>query len=184
MLRNRRELGYDRNCKPMSADNDMRISEPYTAQRGLRAGLQPGGYLITVSLIMSVAISVSADFNATHLFNPAWPPHAKFHDAAMLNLLTGVSVLALWLLWRRSREPHVAANVAGLIPIIFWSAFFWVSLVIPGASLQAVEGEPPRIGGIVVLPNVIAAFVFVLMSVAGLWRRRLLQVQNFQSSRA
>lgn len=136
------------------------------------AGRQPGGYLLTASLVLSVLISIAADLNASHLFNPAWPPHAKFHDVAMLNLLAGTSGVALWLLWRESQEPQVAAVVAALIPIIFWTAFFWAPWVVPGVSLVAIEGQPPpQIGGITVLPNAVAAFFFVLVSVAGLWRR-------------
>lgn len=137
----------------------------------IQAGAQAGGYVLSASLVLTVAISIAADLNTTHLFNSAWPPHAKFHDVAMLNLLTGISVIALWLLWRPSHEPHIAAMVAGLVPIIFWSAFFWASILVPGVSLQAIEGDPPRISGIVVLPNFVAAFVFVLMSTAGLWLR-------------
>lgn len=143
------------------------------APRAEVAGRQPGGYLLTASLVLSVLISIAADFNTSHLFNPEWTPHAKFHDVAMLNLLIGSAGLGLWLLWRRSYEPQIAALVAGLIPIIFWTAFFWAPLVIPDVSLVAVEGQPmPKIGGVTILPNAVAAFVFVLLSVAGLWRRR------------
>ena len=136
------------------------------------AGRQPGGYLLTASLVLSVLISVAADFNTSHLFNPDWPPHAKFHDVAMLNLLIGSAGVGLWVLWRKSLEPDIAARIAGLIPIIFWTAFFWAPWVVPGVSLVAIEGQPPpQVAGVTVLPNAVAAFIFVLMSVAGLWRR-------------
>jgi hypothetical protein len=141
-------------------------------QQGQRAGNQSGGYLLSISLVLSALLSISVDFSVTHLFNPAWPPHAKFHGAAMLNLLAGACAIGLWMLWRKSTETGVAALVAALVPVVFWSAFFWVSLVIPGASLEAIEGQPPpAFAGIPLYPNVIAAIIFVSASLGGLWMR-------------
>jgi hypothetical protein len=141
------------------------------SEENIRAGSIGGGIALSFSLVMTVVISVAKDLDDTHLFNPLWPPHARFHDAAMLNLLAGACAVALWLLWRKGKEPHIAAIVAGAMPIIFWSAFFWVSAVVPGASLHAVEGGPPTLVlGLDVPPNLIAAFVFVLISTFGLWQ--------------
>jgi hypothetical protein len=56
--------------------------------------------------------------------------------------------------------------------VIFWSAFFWASSVIPGVSLLAYADEPPpQIAGVPVYPNLIVAFVLVFLSTFGLWRR-------------
>ena len=133
---------------------------------------RPGGVILALSLVLTVVISIAADFNATHLFNPAWPPHAVFHDAAMLHLLTGTGLVALWLIIRPTREPEVAAFVAWAVPLIFWSPFFWVTLVLPNASLQAIPGPPPQIAGITILPNVVAAGVLILLSTFGYRRFR------------
>lgn len=138
----------------------------------IRAIAQPGGGVLAASLILTVLISVAADFNASHLYNPSWPPHAVFHDGAMLHLLVGVSFLALGLLVRPSAEPGVAAFIAWVVPLIFWSPFFWLTSVLPGASLQAVPEAPPQLAGIVVYPNVIAAGVLILLSSFGYRRFR------------
>lgn len=127
----------------------------------------PGGRIMVASLVLTAVISLAADFNDTHLFNPKWPPYAVFHDAAMLHLLTGVCLLAIWLLWRRTTEPDVAAFVGFATPVIFWTPFFWLTSVMPNASLNALETPPPRIAGVTVLPNVIVAGILVLLSAWG-----------------
>lgn len=140
-----------------------------------RAGSLHGGLWLTMSLVLTVLTSLAADFNASHLFNPAWPAHAKFHGAAMLHLLTGTAALALWLLWRRSPEPDVAALVAWLLPSIFWSPFFWITSALPEASLRAFPdqaGPPLQVGGTEVLPIVVAAFALIAMSTFGFWLHR------------
>jgi hypothetical protein len=81
--------------------------------------------LLSVVLVSTAVVSVAVDWNTTHIFNPEWHPHAKFHDVVMLWLLSGMSIMALWLLWRRSTEPDIAYLVAMLVPVVFWSPFFF-----------------------------------------------------------
>lgn len=124
--------------------------------------------LLSVVLVTTAVVSVAVDWNTTHLFNPDWHPHAKFHDAVMLWLLSGMSIVALWLLWRRSAEPDLGYTVAMLVPVIFWSPFFFVTLLVPGTSLQADLNEaPPRIAGIPIYPNVAVATISVVLALIG-----------------
>jgi hypothetical protein len=124
--------------------------------------------LLSVVLVSSAAVSVAVDWNESHLFNPEWHPHAKFHDAVMLWLLCGCSIMALRLLWRRTTEPAIAYAVATLVPIIFWSPFFFVTLIIPGTSLQAdLQEAVPKIAGISVYPNVAVATVSIILAAIG-----------------
>lgn len=124
--------------------------------------------LLSVVLISTAVVSVAVDWNATHIFNPEWHPHAKFHDVVMLWLLSGMSIVALWLLWRRTTEPDLAYTFAMLVPVIFWSPFFFVTLVIPGTSLQAnLQEAPPIVAGIPIYPNVAVAAVSVILALVG-----------------
>ena len=73
-----------------------------------------GRWMITiVALILSFG-SFLADWNETHIFNPHWLPHAKFHTAQTMAMGTWTSVLALWLLWRRQAEPYAHLLAATL----------------------------------------------------------------------
>jgi hypothetical protein len=124
--------------------------------------------LLSVVLVTSAVVSVAVDWNTTHLFNPEWHPHAKFHDAVMLWLLSGMSIMALWLLWRRSAEPALGYTVAMLVPVIFWSPFFFITLLVPGTSLQAdLKEPPPMIGSIPIYPNVVVATISVILALTG-----------------
>lgn len=70
----------------------------------------------------------------------SWPPHALFHDAAMFLLLDAVSLIGLWMLFRRSWEPIVGARVATLVVAAYWTPFFYITTLYPQASLA--PGSP------------------------------------------
>ncbi len=124
--------------------------------------------LLSVVLVSSAVVSVAVDWNASHIFNPDWHPHAKFHDVVMLWLLSGMSIMALWLLWRRSTEPAIAYTVAMLVPVIFWLPFFFTTVLVPGTSLKADPKESfPVVAGISIYPNVVIAAISVILALIG-----------------
>lgn len=55
------------------------------------------------------------DWNSTHLQNPDWPPHAKFHDAWTILLGTALGGSALYSL----RKGDL--TMAALLPALFWA---------------------------------------------------------------
>lgn len=129
--------------------------------------------LLSVVIVNTAVVSVAVDWNATHIFNPTWVPHARFHDVVMLWLLSSLSVVALWLLWRRSLEPDVSITVATLVPVLFWFPFFFTTLLVPGTSLSALPDEPlPVIAGITIYPNVVVATINEILAAIGYWLYR------------
>lgn len=48
--------------------------------------------LLSVVLVSTAVVSVAVDWNASHIFNPDWPAHAKFHDVVMLWLLSAIAL--------------------------------------------------------------------------------------------
>jgi hypothetical protein len=58
-----------------------------------------------------------ADLSSTHVFNPAWPPHARFHNATGWGTVAGSQLLALWLLWRPGQQAsdHDMAVTTGAL---------------------------------------------------------------------
>lgn len=125
-----------------------------------------GKYLLTAVLIVGSVASFILDWKENHLLNPLWPPHARFHGGLLLFMLAGTSATGVWLLWRRSAEPYVAAKTATFLALSFWTPLFYVNSLVPGSSLWAgAPGHEPRWFGVVVYPNLVVAGIFVITTV-------------------
>lgn len=62
-------------------------------------GFPLGKVLLSVGALFPAVGAFLADWNETHLFNPKWTPHAKFHDAQTITLAAEAAGLSLWYLW-------------------------------------------------------------------------------------
>ena len=108
----------------------------------LKAALKIGVSAITIFYGLVPAI---ADLNETHLFNPLWNEHARFHGAWFLAFAAGVALIALFLIWVRDDV---------LLPITFGLMFvagFWVATVfgpLYGGALADENGYIQTILGI------------------------------------
>src|SRR5437764_8499131 len=90
--------------------------------------------LMTFVLLGGSILGFVLDWSSNHLLNPLWHPHARFHGALLLFLLTGVSATGVWLLWRASKEPEVGVAVAALISLSFWTPFFYIAFLLPSST--------------------------------------------------
>ena len=90
-----------------------------------------------------------ADWNRTHLFNPSWPPHAKFHGALTIILGSLLGANGLSLLRRKGEDPARDLALGALLPSLFWIAQ-GASFVFPGAEGFEAEfpEKVPRIKGV------------------------------------
>ncbi|MEM6383812.1 MAG: DUF6640 family protein [Pseudomonadota bacterium] len=90
-------------------------------------------------------IPALADLNETHLFNPLWSEHARFHTAWFLAFTAGVSSIALFLIWRRD-EVFVPIALG-----MMFAAGFWVATLFRdgyGGALVDSNGHTHTIAGI------------------------------------
>lgn len=74
-----------------------------------------GRWLLGGVAVVTTVSGYLADWNQTHLFNPTWPPHAKFHDAWSVLLGTALGTSALYYLRRGDTET------AALLPALYWA---------------------------------------------------------------
>jgi hypothetical protein len=118
-----------------------------------------------------------ADYNETHIFNPLWTPHAKFHNAQTIMLGTFLGLLTLAFLWapmRRWAAPGARLDVAVLFGALYWAAQMFC-ILFPGTAFRDPEfpGLAPVMG--VEINQSRMSFLFLLI-MATCWyfeRRRL-----------
>ncbi|HEX9200439.1 MAG TPA: DUF6640 family protein [Acidobacteriaceae bacterium] len=126
--------------------------------------------ILSVVLGGGSVMSFVLDWSHNHLLSLLWHPHAKFHGAVLLFLFAGVAATALWLIWRHSLEPKVALTAAALLSASYWTPFFFVPYLLPGSSWWAgIPGHEPRMGGMVIYPNLIVVGLFLAATVVA-WR--------------
>lgn len=102
---------------------------------------------IVVSLITVFygLVPALADLNETHLFNPLWSEHARFHGAWFLAFTAGIAMTSLYLIWMKDQV---------FLPIVFglmFAAGFWVATIFRstyGGGLVDPNGHEHRILGI------------------------------------
>ena len=63
--------------------------------------LTAGKIIISVLGLFTAISPYLADWNVTHIYNPTWPPHAKFHNAQTMVLGAFLGALTLYCLWFR-----------------------------------------------------------------------------------
>lgn len=72
-----------------------------------------------VALVTGVGAFV-ADFNATHIYNPRWPPHAKFHTGQTMSMALALALPALFFTWRRAGDARTNVLAATLFAGTYW----------------------------------------------------------------
>jgi hypothetical protein len=97
---------------------------------------------ILLSLI-SLALGVGAwvaDYNETHVFNPNWPPHAKFHNGQTMFFGSFMGLMCLVFLWTNFLKvlPKQKVILAAIFPVLYFMTQFG-AYFIPGAALRDPE---------------------------------------------
>ena len=88
--------------------------------------------LTLAGLAASIACYI-ADWNETHVKNPRWPPHAKFHNGQTMSMGLCLGLLTIYYTWRPTpiatmTSLHTAAIFGSLYGITAISGIFY-----PGA---------------------------------------------------
>ncbi|KAJ2957916.1 hypothetical protein NQZ79_g6446 [Umbelopsis isabellina] len=61
---------------------------------------RPGKILLTLCAVGQAAGPFLADFNETHVLNPRWPPHARFHNGQTMSMGVCLALATLYYTWR------------------------------------------------------------------------------------
>ena len=99
-----------------------------------------GRILLTLSGIANALGAFIADFNKTHVFNPKWPPHAKFHNGQTMSMGAGLGLLTLYYTWSSTTAPHETLTTAAFLGSLYWLTGL-SAILYPGA-----KGIDPEFG--------------------------------------
>ena len=124
--------------------------------------LNPGRLALTLGLLFLGLAGVFVDGNATHLFNPAWPPHARYHLVMQFVSFAALGAIGLWLLWRPGRDALLHLRIAALIPAVLIGSFYAAALVPTTGALYGPGMDVLRVLGVEVPPNVLVGTIVLL----------------------
>ena len=100
--------------------------------------------LATGGIVFYAAVVPVLAVNSTHVFNPAWGPHARLHEVWQLVANTSLGCFAAWHLWRRN-DLRTASAINFLVMGSFFVAYllrhtYGGSMVLEGRGERTVLG--------------------------------------------
>ena len=121
--------------------------------------LLPARTLLSVLATLTAAGGYLADWNETHVFNPRWPPHAKFHNGQTMSTGLGLGLLTAYFTWRSTNTGTMSGALDNLFTATLFSSLYWVTqltaILYPGSDWCDPEfehlGTPQRRGAPVLL---------------------------------
>ena len=84
--------------------------------------------LSLVALLTSTGC-YAADWNETHVKNPRWPPHARFHNGQTMSMGFCLGVLTAYFTWRPALTPAArsgigereSVTIAAVLGTLYWT---------------------------------------------------------------
>ena len=128
--------------------------------------MKSGKYLISFIAVFTILSPYLADWNETHIYNPNWPPHAKFHNAQTMVFGALLGLLSLWALWlRHSVSAKEQLKQGALFASLYWLAQM-PAILFPGTAFTDKGGlKMPIVFGIQTNQLVMCIF-FILPIIA------------------
>jgi len=103
--------------------------------------LRFGKLLITAVSLTTAIGPYAADWNETHIHNPDWPPHAKFHNAQTMSLGLSLAATSLYHLWKKPTEGTSARE--GLDTAALCASLYWLTQISALAYPGSAAVDPP-----------------------------------------
>jgi hypothetical protein len=104
-----------------------------------------------------------------HMKNPAWPPHAKFHNAQTILLGLGLGALSLILACSPTREPLIRLFEASSVASLYWASMLlaplfrgtaWSDPEFRASTPRALGMHPQQLLAVGVLILIVIALAF------------------------
>ncbi|KAI1818516.1 hypothetical protein GGS20DRAFT_189946 [Poronia punctata] len=103
-----------------------------------------GRILLSIDGLLLLLGAPIADYSHTHIFNPNWPPHAKFHNGQTINLSLFLGLATMFYTWRRADTRRLQRE------FMFFTAFtgsiYWIA-GLAAIAYPGTMGLDPEFGG-------------------------------------
>jgi hypothetical protein len=96
--------------------------------------------LVGITLLSAFAgiSGVAVDLTASHVYNPAWPPHAQFHGYLSIARTVLIMAAVIFLAWGPVRGgDRFAWRVLALLLLGWLAIWFIAPIVVPGTGDRA-----------------------------------------------
>ena len=135
-------------------------------------------WLVAFVAVVTAVGGLTADYLTPwsarqHMANPAWPPHAKFHNGQSIFLGMGLGILALALLFGGGALDGGRVMLAAVVASLYWDALL-LAWTFPGTAWTDPEFEaitprplglhPQQLIGFILLTILVAAVALALLS--------------------
>jgi hypothetical protein len=113
-------------------------------ERQMKVRLYQQGLLTFCAVVFGLVVPI-LEINPTHVFNPAWPAHARLHEVWQLATNSLIALYCLRKIWLESKLAEAA-----LLTLIVTSGFFiaWLTQASYGGSMLHADGTQPLLWGI------------------------------------
>jgi hypothetical protein len=87
---------------------------------------------------------ISADFNATHILNPDWPPHSKFHMMMVFSDAVVLGLFGLYLCWGPTKSRLERLRLSAVLGLLYTVGLLVATVTMPlyGGSIRWDDTAP------------------------------------------
>jgi hypothetical protein len=78
-------------------------------------------FIIFVALFAGIGGFVS-DFSATHILNPLWPPHAKFHNGQTMSMGLLLAACTIIFAFIPTRDTRLRLIITAVLGTLYWAS--------------------------------------------------------------
>ncbi|BFM11020.1 hypothetical protein R50072_11730 [Simiduia litorea] len=119
--------------------------------------------LIALGVVIYAVVVPFLEINSSHVFNPSWPAHARFHEVWQLTTNFFIGIVALWLAFNKN-----SIRIASILNIVVMGGALVAHVLEKSYGGSIISGNT----GIIILGMELAAFaasVVVVLAITALF---------------
>lgn len=131
-----------RNSLTRNSSSPASTSVGASAPPSVRLRTVAGKAMLSLVAVFTGVSPYVADWNDTHVLNPLWPAHAKFHNGQTMAMGTLLALATLYFVWRRRGDAGSHLRAAVVFAGLYWVSQA-VAILYPGAAYFDPQFDTP-----------------------------------------